>query len=65
MPEELEDVKKKVIEHLRKVGKAKNKEVARALNLDKHLVDKAIGELGKEGKIEYIYLDSSYVKLKD
>lgn len=65
MTEELEEVKKKIVEHLRKVGKARNKEVAKALNIEKHLVDKAIGELGKEGIIEYIYLDSSYVKLKE
>ena len=40
------------------------KEVARALDEDKGLVDKAIAELAKEDKIEYIYLGASFVKLK-
>ena len=39
--------------------------VAKALGEDKKLVDKAIGELGNEGKLEYLYLDGSYVKLKE
>lgn len=59
------ELKEKVVEYLKTVSKAKNKEVAKAINEDKHLVDKAIAELSKEGKIEYIYLGASFIKLKD
>lgn len=58
------ELKEKVIEYLKTVSKAKNKEVAKAIDSDKHLVDKAIAELSKEGKIEYIYLGASFIKLK-
>jgi Mn-dependent DtxR family transcriptional regulator len=60
-----DELKQKVIDYLKTVSKAKNKEVAKAINEDKHLVDKAIGALSKEGKIEYIYLGASFIKLKD
>jgi Mn-dependent DtxR family transcriptional regulator len=63
--ESLDDLKKKIIEYLSKEGKSKNKKVANALGADKHLVDKAIGDLSKEGVIEYLYLDGSFIKLKD
>ncbi len=59
------ELKMKVIEYLKTVSKAKNREVAKALDADKHLVDKAITELSKEGKIEYLYLGASFIKLKD
>jgi Mn-dependent DtxR family transcriptional regulator len=48
-----EDLKESVLKYLGTVSQAKNKEVARAVGQDKHLVDKAIAELAKEGKIEY------------
>lgn len=59
------ELKQKVVDYLKTVSKAKNKEVARAIEADKHIVDKAIAELSKEGKIEYIYLGASFIKLKD
>ncbi len=59
------ELKQKVIDYLKTVSKAKNKEVARALDEDKTLVDKAIAELSKEGVIEYIYLGASFIKLKE
>jgi Mn-dependent DtxR family transcriptional regulator len=59
------ELKGKVVDFLKTVSKAKNKEVAKAIDVDKHLVDKAIAELSKEGKIEYIYLGASFIKLKD
>ena len=59
------ELKNKVVEYLKTVSKAKNKEVAKAIDTDKHLVDKAIAELSKEGKIEYMYLGASFIKLKD
>lgn len=59
------DLKDKVMGYLKTVSKAKNREVAKAIDADKRLVDKAIAELSKEGKIEYIYLGASFIKLKD
>jgi len=48
-----EDLKESILKYLGTVSQAKNKEVARAVGQDKHLVDKAIADLAKEGKIEY------------
>jgi len=48
-----EDLKESVLKYLATVSQAKNKEVARAVGQEKSLVDKAIGDLAKEGKIEY------------
>jgi Mn-dependent DtxR family transcriptional regulator len=48
-----EDLKENILKYLATVSQAKNKEVARAVGQDKSLVDKAIGDLAKEGKIEY------------
>jgi Mn-dependent DtxR family transcriptional regulator len=59
------ELKQKVVDYLKTVTKAKNREVARALETDKMIVDKAIAELAKEGTIEYLYLGASYIKLKD
>ena len=59
-----EDLKERVRSYLSKAGKAKNRDVARALNVEKPLVDKAINELAKAGEIEFLYLGTSYVKLK-
>jgi len=63
--ETTEELKNKILEYLSTVSKAKNRDVARAIGVDKHAVDKAISELGNEGKIEYLYLGTSFVKLKD
>ncbi|MBP1734407.1 MAG: putative dissimilatory sulfite reductase subunit [Deltaproteobacteria bacterium] len=65
MADEISDeLKQKVMDYLKTVSKAKNKEVAKAIDEDKHLVDKAIAALSKEDKIEYIYLGASFIKLK-
>ena len=48
-----EDLKESVLKYLATVSQAKNKEVARAVGQEKSLVDKAIGDLAKAGKIEY------------
>ncbi len=64
MAEVTEELKDKVLRYLETVPHAKNKEVARALGDEKALVDKAIAELAKEDKIEYVYLGASFVKLK-
>jgi len=59
-----EELKEKILKYLGTVSKAKNRDVARAIEVDKPLVDKAIAELAKENKIEYIYLGTSYIQLK-
>jgi Mn-dependent DtxR family transcriptional regulator len=59
------ELKEKVLKYLGTVSKARNRDVARAIEIDKTLVDKAIAELAKEDKIEYIYLGTSYIKLKE
>ncbi len=59
------ELKQKVVDYLKTVSKAKNREVARAIGEDKGVVDKAIAELSKEGKIEYLYLGASFIKLKE
>ena len=59
-----EELKERVLKYLGTVSKAKNRDVARAIEVDKPLVDKAIGELAREDKIEYLYLETSYIKLK-
>lgn len=60
-----EDLKRKVLDYLATVSKAKNRDVAKAIGEEKSLVDKAIASLAKEDKLEYIYLGTSYIKLKD
>ena len=59
-----DELKQKILHYLGTVSKAKNRDVARAIGVEKHLVDKAIAELSKEDKIEYIYLGTSFIKLK-
>ena len=59
-----EELKDKILKYLSTVSKAKNRDVARALEIDKALVDKGIAELAKADKIEYIYLGTSYIQLK-
>ena len=59
------ELKQKVIDYLATVSKAKNREVAKAVGEDKRVVDKAIAELSKEDRIEYLYLGASFIKLKE
>ncbi len=48
-----EELREKILTYLGSVSQARNKEVSRAIGVEKGLVDKAIAELAKEGKIEY------------
>ena len=48
-----EELREKILKYLETVSQARNKEVARAVGMEKGQVDKAIGDLAKEGKIEY------------
>jgi Mn-dependent DtxR family transcriptional regulator len=59
-----EELKDRILKYLGTVSKAKNRDVSRAIEVEKALVDKAISELAKEDKIEYIYLGTSYIQLK-
>jgi Mn-dependent DtxR family transcriptional regulator len=59
-----DDLKERVLAYLDTVIKAKNKDVAKALDVKKREVDKVINELAKEEKIEFLYLGTSYVTLK-
>jgi hypothetical protein len=59
-----EELKEKVLEYLGTVDKAKNKDVAKAIDVPKHDVDRAINELANDDKIEFLYLGTSYICLK-
>ncbi len=48
-----EDLKEAILGYLATVSQTKNRDVARALGIEKALVDKAIGDLAKDDKIEY------------
>jgi Mn-dependent DtxR family transcriptional regulator len=48
-----EELSEKILTYLGSVSQARNREVARAVGIDKGEVDKAIAELAKAGKIEY------------
>lgn len=47
------ELKQRILKYMGTVSKAKNRDVARALGVEKSLVDKAVGELAKEDKVEY------------
>ena len=59
-----EELEQKILKYLSTVDMAKNRSVANAIKVDKSLVDKAISKLAKEDRLEYVYLGTSYVKLK-
>ena len=61
---ESDEVTQKVLLYLGTVSQVKARAVAKAINLDKHLVNNAISQLAKDDKIEYLYLDTTYIKLK-
>jgi len=48
-----EDLRESILRYLGTVSQAKNRDVARAIGMEKALVDKAIADLAKEDKIEY------------
>lgn len=59
-----DELEQKILHYLGTVTKVKVRAVHTAIGEDKKLVDKAIGNLAKKDKIEYLYLETSYVKLK-
>lgn len=67
MAEEMsqEELKEKIIEYLKTVDKAKNRDIANKLGVKKRTADKAINELAKADIVEFLYIGTSYVKLKE
>ena len=59
-----EELKAKVLEYLDGVEKAKSRDIATAIGQPKSDVDKAVAELSKEDRVEFLYLGTSYVALK-
>jgi Mn-dependent DtxR family transcriptional regulator len=59
-----QDLRERVIAYLQTVDKAKSRDIADALGEKKKLVDNVVKELAKEDLIEFLYLGTSYVKLK-
>lgn len=58
-----EELMAKVLEVLATKDKMKNKEIATILDVKKKEVDLAVNDLAKEGKVEFLYLGTSYVTL--
>ena len=59
----MEELQQKVLDYLANVDKAKTKEIATKLGVKKRDVDKACSALAKEGKVEYLYIGTSFVTL--
>ena len=61
---ESDELEQKVMKYLDTITKVKARSVHTAIGEDKKAVDKVLGKLATEDKIEYLYLETSYVKLK-
>ncbi|MFQ6122960.1 MAG: hypothetical protein ACE5LA_07905, partial [Dehalococcoidales bacterium] len=48
-----DELKQRILKYMGTVSKAKNRDIARAINVEKSSVDKAVAELAKEDKVEY------------
>lgn len=59
----MEELKAKIIAYLETISKAKSREIAEKIGAKKREVDKACSELAKEGKVEYLYIGTSYITL--
>ena len=58
-----EELQAKILEVLTTKDKMKNKEIATALDVKTKDVDVAVNALAMEGKVEFLYLGTSYVTL--
>lgn len=58
-----EELQAKILEVLTTKDKMKNKEIATILDVKKKDVDVAVNALAMEGKVEFLYLGTSYVTL--
>ena len=56
-----EELEAKVLEFLGTVDKAKNRQIADAIGVKKRDIDAVVADLANAGKIEYLYLGTSYV----
>jgi Mn-dependent DtxR family transcriptional regulator len=55
MSEVTEEIKNQIIDYLKKVKRSvTSRDIAKALKLEKKVVDKAVNELVNEGRIEWI-----------
>lgn len=55
MAEVTEDIKNQIIDYLKKVKRSvTSRDIAKALKLEKKVVDKAVNELVGEGRIEWV-----------
>jgi len=61
---EASDLREKVLAYLNSVSKAKTREIADALGEKKSNVDQVVRDLGNEDIIEFLYLGTSYVRIK-
>lgn len=59
-----DELEQKILNYLDTITRVKVRSVHSAIGENKKLVDKAIGKLANEDKIEYLYLETSYIKLK-
>ena len=59
-----EELEERIIKYLDGVTKTKNRNVANAIGVEKRRVDQIINKLAKEDRVEFLYLGTSYVKLK-
>jgi 16S rRNA U1498 N3-methylase RsmE len=60
-----EEIEEKILNHLKTVRHIKVRSVFKVIGVEKKRVDQVIAKLAKEDKVEYLYLDTSYVKLKE
>jgi len=60
---ESDELEQEILKYLDTVTRVKARAVHTAIGEEKKLVDKAMGKLAREGKVEYLYLETSYVKL--
>lgn len=58
------DLRERILQYLGTVEMAKSRDIADALGEKKRDVDKIVKELAKEDIVEFLYLGTSYVKLK-
>lgn len=58
------DLRERILQYLGTVEMAKSRDIADALGEKKRDVDKVVKELAKEDIVEFLYLGTSYVKLK-
>ena len=59
-----DELEQKILKYLGTVTQVKVRAVHTSIDEDKKLVDKALANLAKKDLVEYLYLGTSYIKLK-